>query len=525
MPDNEAMQQLSTLSVAEQLRGRPDSDMSFIDGHVISPRADRSPRPPFGNARNPYFANDGRPYVAPQRSFDSSSRQSSGPRGLAGELAASHVYTSHGLVPPHSPRGRTSSSIRSVPMDSTEDDAYGTMGMGAPSASLPRKPSGGSGFSSSTPPRSPFLPPPPPRSPSVGSEYSVGGTRNIRGNLNFSRPLSRAERPSLDTLSRQTSSDSQPYFYGDDTISTPVSMHSEDNLDNLDASQKPIPSYVYSKFSLPRGRILQRNPGVFQDDQEQHHIQWQQPPIPYSNVRPATPSTEEGGAASPRSPPQGDVFLSSTKSSSPEKMEKPRGSPLGNAPSPRPNMDHVNHSRSRMETPLKRPENDASRPTTSSAASTSTVKPEKKDRAVTASTELTAEDHLAKGIECHEKGSVNESTYHLRIAAKADNPTAMLLYALACRHGWGMRPNPREGVQWLRKAMGVAGLEVAGDEDLLKEGKAGDVIERKARQAQFALSIYELGVSHMNGWGIEQDKALALRCFEIAGGEFFHVLP
>jgi len=39
---------------------------------------------------------------------------------------------------------------------------------------------------------------------------------------------------------------------------------------------------------------------------------------------------------------------------------------------------------------------------------------------------------------------------------------------------------------------------------------------KKARRAQFALSVYELGVSHMNGWGIEQDKSLALKCFEIA---------
>jgi TPR repeat protein len=57
---------------------------------------------------------------------------------------------------------------------------------------------------------------------------------------------------------------------------------------------------------------------------------------------------------------------------------------------------------------------------------------------------------------------------------------------------------------------------MADDEGQGKEGKAADIAERKTRKAQFALSIYELGVSHMNGWGIEQDKILALRCFEIA---------
>lgn len=134
--------------------------------------------------------------------------------------------------------------------------------------------------------------------------------------------------------------------------------------------------------------------------------------------------------------------------------------------------------------------------------------------------EMSAEEHLAKGIECHENGSLKESTYHLRYAARLNDPTAMLLYALACRHGWGMRANQKEAVDWLRKAAEYASVEIADDEDQVKEGKHVDVIERRTRKAQFALSIYELGVSHMNGWGIEQDRSLALRCFEIAGSEY-----
>ena len=150
--------------------------------------------------------------------------------------------------------------------------------------------------------------------------------------------------------------------------------------------------------------------------------------------------------------------------------------------------------------------------------SASTIKAQS-NRTIVPSREVSAEEHLAKGIELHERGSFKESTYHLRIAAKSSLPTAMLLYALACRHGWGMRSNPEEGVQWLRKAADSASLEIADDEDPLKEKESApaDALERKTRRAQFALSIYELGVSHMNGWGIEMDKALALRCFEIAG--------
>lgn len=128
---------------------------------------------------------------------------------------------------------------------------------------------------------------------------------------------------------------------------------------------------------------------------------------------------------------------------------------------------------------------------------------------------LTADDHVAKGIECHERGSLSESTYHLRVAAKQDHPTGMLLYALACRHGWGMRSNEKEGVRWLRKAVDSVGLEMLADPDAPGASKAKEL--QKAYRAQFALSIYELGVSYLNGWGIEQDKSLALRCFEIAG--------
>lgn len=139
------------------------------------------------------------------------------------------------------------------------------------------------------------------------------------------------------------------------------------------------------------------------------------------------------------------------------------------------------------------------------------------------STELTAEEHLDIGIKTHSDGELNKSTYHFRLAAMAGLSTGMLLYALACRHGWGMRPNQEEGVKWLRKAIDSAGLEVADVETTLENSSqpGGDPIaeaaERKKRKAQFALAMYELGVSYMNGWGCAKDKQLGLSCFEMAG--------
>jgi TPR repeat protein len=80
-----------------------------------------------------------------------------------------------------------------------------------------------------------------------------------------------------------------------------------------------------------------------------------------------------------------------------------------------------------------------------------------------------------------------------------------------------MKASPAEGVSWLQKAVDSSQLEVAEDEDLIKHGQSPDYMERRTHKAQFALSVYELGVSYMNGWGVGVDKPLALRCFEVAG--------
>ncbi|EMC95210.1 hypothetical protein BAUCODRAFT_58088, partial [Baudoinia panamericana UAMH 10762] len=140
------------------------------------------------------------------------------------------------------------------------------------------------------------------------------------------------------------------------------------------------------------------------------------------------------------------------------------------------------------------------------------------------SADLTAEENLEIGIQEHSAGQLQKSTYHLRLAAKEGLPTAMLLYALACRHGWGMKPNAEDGVMWLRKAIDSAGLGLVDVEAAISHASRSpnpdpgtELAERRKRKAQFALAIYELGISYMNGWGCAKDKALALRCYEVAG--------
>jgi len=72
-------------------------------------------------------------------------------------------------------------------------------------------------------------------------------------------------------------------------------------------------------------------------------------------------------------------------------------------------------------------------------------------------------------------------------------------------------------VSWLQNAVDCAQVDVTEDEALMRNGQRLDSAEQSAHKAQFALGVFELGQSYMNGWGVAQDKALGLRCFEIAG--------
>ncbi|KAL7628198.1 hypothetical protein AAE478_002396 [Parahypoxylon ruwenzoriense] len=439
------------------------------------------------------------------------------------KLTKTYSHESTGLVPPRPLFPKRSSSIMSAPFDTNNDETLSASFHSQPA----RKLSSSSAFSG------PGLASPIAhyqRSPSISSDASAPLPRP---SFNFSRPLSRAGTPGLDAPSRQASSDSQPSFVlADDTAHTPVSMHSEAFLDGgIMDDGKGAPSYIYSKYSLPRGKSLQRNSAIFRDADPSTFV-WEQPIIPPSNVQ-----TLPRGGQAPPSPPTRPSSSSSRLQESPHAAEPLLARPSlersklsnemsldGRQPSPDPSLPSTGsrpsedvprgrtltspHDQARGRTPMS----------VSTSDSASTIKPPKSQHShAPTAAEMSAEEHLAKGIKCHEEGSVKESTYHLRLAARAGDPTGMLLYALACRHGWGMRANQREGVEWLRKAAEVVSAEIAEDEDHVKEGKTVDFMDRKTRKAQFALSIYELGVSHMNGWGIEQDKALALRCFEIAG--------
>ncbi|KAG6283855.1 hypothetical protein E4U48_004964 [Claviceps purpurea] len=510
----------------DELRGRWRDDASAQDKGEFGARHDRSPSPILSDTQSQYekpFPVS--PILSSARSRTDLQWQGARSPGSPGRTKQEN-FDELGLAPPPSLfKKRSSSALSSVvPQDDETSSSLGS----------PRKLSSAS-IALASPMPSPALSSSFRRSPSIASDSSA----LPRPSFNFSRPISRAGTPAWDMPARQASSDSQPssFILADDTVHTPVSMHSEAFLDQqADDGKGLASSYIYSKFSLPRGKSLQRSRS--NDNASVASAQSEYPAVPARNTTryplgaaPPSPPTRPSSSSARIVPDDAMSTMSSmTRPSVDGGKTSADGSRLG-----APGLSPSHH---RLSTEVARPSEDGPRgrprtsagphdpsrgrtpASTTTSDSASTIRPPPTPRSlVPMASELTAEEHLAKGIKCHENGSLKESTYHLRLAARQNNPTAMLLYALACRHGWGMRANQKEGVEWLRKAAEYASIEIAGDEDQAKEGRAPptDVVERRARKAQFALSIYELGVSHMNGWGIEQDKSLALRCFEIAG--------
>lgn len=421
-------------------------------------------------------------------------------QALSSPRKLEHKTSHESLAPPRTTFPARTSSIKSqTTEDGVDDDVLGS----SFHSNRSRKLSSSSGGV--------FSPQHQQRSPSISSNIS----ELPRPAFNFSRPMSRAGTPGLETPSRldpparQPSSDSHSsFFLADDASNTPVSMNSEGFPDIAEDGKPGSNTYIYSKFDLPRGKTMQRSnskdrvpaSGTFQ---------WQQPTgapsdehtIPSVGQAPPSPPTRPSSSASRElRRPSGETSL-----------DVPRPT---TQPSPSENRPATSGGRASEDAQRGRSEKRLGTATTSDA---STIKARSQHSIATTMADTPAEEHVSKAIALHEEGKVNESTYHLRYAAKQGDPVGMLLFALACRHGWGMRANQAEAVIWLRKAADCAGVEIAEDENNAKEGQHVDVAGRKTRKAQLALSIYELGVSHMNGWGIEQDKALALRCFEIAG--------
>ncbi|OJJ47924.1 hypothetical protein ASPZODRAFT_63962 [Penicilliopsis zonata CBS 506.65] len=530
----------------EQPRFRPQSEhprlsgIASVAGDVDRLEEGSSPyydeeelQPP--SSQLPEVADD---YHLPRAESPEDSSWTLRPVGMAlsgipsADSPSSRLHVPHGLA-------RPSNNFARINQPESSDDDYSSSNAGS-TFSAARKLSSGSAMSVPHSPMSPAVRSHP-RSPSISSETSIPGGPLPRPSFNFSRPLSRSST-SLSAPTPLAPPDEEDH--DDNMVSPPPSLINRGNKPNpifvpsrsdlclkrhdTEPPTSAVSTYTYSKYSLPRGRMLSRDSLVFSGLQTPH-FEWAEPL--FENSPPPSASKTDRTARSPSPSPSRKSLSTNRQFVTEESPVPPRTLPhqtsLPTAPVPVPAPAPV---------PAAIPKPDEKDETTSSTESASTIRPQTAQTGASSKVALNADEHLALGIECHERGSLNESTYHLRIAAKQNHPTGMLLYALACRHGWGMRANQREGVQWLRKAVDSVGLELSDDSSSSSAASASasasasnkaaapgnnqrmqEMMEQKAYRAQFALSIYELGVSHLNGWGIEQDKSLALRCFEIAG--------
>ncbi|KAI1022395.1 hypothetical protein LB503_000683 [Fusarium chuoi] len=206
-------------------------------GSFFGARRERSPSPLHSDTQSQF---DKRVESSPSRKDDVASLLSA--RRPSGSISESvtgspekpkHSYDELGLAPPLTSfhqRRRTPSNVSSPALPIDED---GSSGMAASFHSLPpRKLSSASAMTS--PAVGSYR-----RSPSIGSESSA----LPRPSFNFSRPMSRSGTPDRD---------------------------------------RGAPSYIYSKFSLPRGKAIQR--AEPDENNPQASLHWEQPMVPPSDV-------------------------------------------------------------------------------------------------------------------------------------------------------------------------------------------------------------------------------------------------
>ncbi|KAI5307391.1 Small subunit processome component [Ascosphaera pollenicola] len=501
-----------------QLGAAHQSDVSDNEGYR-RPETDDEKSP----SRHPVPSAVGSPSIGSGRTSRRESLESQNsslaPTMLPRKQSSGDSYwKSSTLAPPPIPPMSSLRRVGSPALMPEGSDDEGRSSTAGSTFSQARQPSTSSGMSAVISPMAANATRATLRSPSPVSLDRLDATPTSR--RNFSRPISKGSAQNADLGSvSDADAEEHPRQLQRNHRPPPLAMtgrhHSENNV-NAHRSMTPqmLANPAISPSQLPRGRQVPRNSFIF----DPNHA-----PTTYSPRQPTTPVNEEPedlSAHDERTHSPGTPGASSVQEQGSQRSPEPhtlKKKPYGSlSPLAERNARARPVSSSQMDShtnPFK-VHNAQENPPTLRPRSRSFA-----TRKVSAPTltQLTAEQHVEKGIECHEAGSLSKSTYHLRLAAMQNNPTGMLLYALACRHGWGMRPNAKEGVKWLRKAVNSVGLDL---NSLVEKGKQpANAVERqaqKAREAQFALAVYELGVSHMNGWGTEQDRSLALRCFEIS---------
>jgi TPR repeat protein len=362
-----------------------------------------------------------------------------------------------------------------------------------------------------------------PRSPSLKSIHSVASIPP-RPSFNFSRPISTLSRPSidfsrrpmetpyrqvsnprggqhpLDVVYRQDSIEAPLPPFSNDTPQTPTSLASEElNTQSESKTDSTAASFVYKKYTLAppkeEPRRVSARVSVGLEEFISSQFNWDGP---------STESTLDLQLSAPFILPQAPPSPVQTTSSPPGgwRRNKPSELLLDSASgSPR-----TSHDRTRRRLQKLRPGTSGT-DGSSYRAAPPPGSPLTMDKV--------AQEHLDTGVEMYQTGNMEQAAYHWRLAATAGQGTAMLLYSLACRHGWGAKSNLEESQLWLQSAVTHPTMQPNEVEDI--QTRRPSTAGRKDLKAQFAINVYELGMTYSNGWGVTKDPSLALRCFEIAG--------
>ncbi|KAK6517522.1 hypothetical protein TWF281_004173 [Arthrobotrys megalospora] len=477
-------------AVEQARKGSLDSNSARQSGTPSTPYQTRIPTPPLSSSPVHIHESPGRTRQSPNHARQGSS------------LAAPTLPVASTSTPNLLLRSNTSDSMGPAPRTPVEPTIRGLVSEDD-SLFLPPQPA----FAKSAP----NTPRPSSAMSDTASIYSVGGTKRP---FNFSRPMSKTgfyseeghgRSPSMDFPRNPRRTDSLDYRsfveeaersnadeenFGDNTeMRGPSSFTPRHRTTGSGMSGRagPTESYTYSAYTLPRGRPMDRSSIIFFDG-ERHRF-------------------EEGN---------GEAVGDGLKQQSAEEKSVSPSSAV--APSPFAAMRASQESQRPPMTPSQAQHPPQQQQTLgrslSSQSADSNISATLRPR-TSGAPKLTPEEHLNIGIPLHEKGSYAESTYHFRLSAMGGNPTGMLMFALAQRHGWGVRANQAEAFTWLRKAASIAQEEMASAEKDPTKPKP-TWWESKSMRSKFALTTYELGMSYTNGWGCTEDKAVGLRYFEIA---------
>jgi len=113
------------------------------------------------------------------------------------------------------------------------------------------------------------------------------------------------------------------------------------------------------------------------------------------------------------------------------------------------------------------------------------------------------------GITYHERDQLALSAHCFEQSATLNGGCGfgMLMWGLSLRHGWGVKRDEKIGFAWVRQAADAAVGDLEG---------AVNGVEVDAVKNELVLAIFEVGQCYSKGWGVKEDKKLAVGYFQVA---------